>query len=321
MPSNNWRGHVALAAISVAILLGLAHLTGNSSYQQREYRQNHQDQYAAYESLAWLETIRSARIQSGADATGKKRQDPEASADDDYTKALDLRAQWVTAIATKQAVSLTAFQVILGLLSLIGLGATVWFAREAARGALESAKHARDGTRAAIKSAEAAEQAVNTARESSKRELRAYVYFDGPKARWWPPTNSNRLSVLVDYVNGGQTWAHVVTVKQAVMRLAAGDTRDPFESVDWNKIQIRPIVLGPNQKFTAQMGDVPRSEFPSIASGIIKVYFAAKAEYLDAFGERRETRICSQLGVDSEGGYSFTFVSAHNCVDDDCQRF
>jgi len=255
------------------------------------------------DALSWIDAVKQSRQR-------ESNQQPRdiGSEAEKYHDALDLEAQWAAASAAERMVRLTIWQIVSGG---VGIFAVVW-------SLIYTRKAVEVGTRAAI----AAEASVVDAQNTAKQELRAYVYFDGPHARPWPapPQTPNRLSVIVDYVNGGQTWAHQVVVKQAVVRLSPADTRDPFETVDWKDRPPQPIVLGPNQRFTAQMGDVPYTDFPPIRAGVIRLLFMARAQYRDVFGTSRETRICSQMGVDSEGGYSFTYVSAHNCADDGCPK-
>jgi len=158
-------------------------------------------------------------------------------------------------------------------------------------------------------------------RRSSERQLRAYVYFDGPKSRLWPPANPNRVSVYADIVNSGETWARNLVIQTAIVREA--DIADPFENAigGWDKRAMVPIVMGPRQSKDVQLGDVFLSEFPEIHQGFVCVHFVARITYQDAVSDpsiTHETHLSRRFIVDSEGGYAFTHNATHNCADEDC---
>lgn len=157
---------------------------------------------------------------------------------------------------------------------------------------------------------------IRESRLSSERQLRAYVYFDGPKARKIP--NPDRLNIYVTIVNGGVTWArNVVTHVGLGVR---DDELDPFEGANWNELHAVPAVFGPSQTLDLHIADIPFTDFAAIRGGQSRVYVIGRVRYFDAFSDttERRTEMSRRLIIGDDGGCSFSHMQTHNCADGDC---
>ena len=162
---------------------------------------------------------------------------------------------------------------------------------------------------------------VNEADDSAARQLRPYVYFHGPNTRPWPPGTPNRKSITIDYVNAGRTWARNLTAQSHIVRMQQGDTRNPFDTINWKQDGSIPIVLGPEQRVGVQFGEVSDAEWEQVKNGNLRIYLVALIKYVDGMTSPpaiRQTQLSRQLYVDIEGFHSFGYMPTHNCVDDDC---
>lgn len=158
-------------------------------------------------------------------------------------------------------------------------------------------------------------------RDTSRRQLRAYVYFDGPKIREWPPVDPNRLSIIVDVTNNGETWARKFTSQTGIVRMDPADTSDPFTLVNWEENKPAPISLGPRQTLHLQVGDLTFDEGRAIRDGKLIIFAVGLLRYEDAVtvpAIARRTEMCRRLNVDAEGGHAFSNAVSHNCADEDC---
>jgi len=146
---KKWCGHVALGGIAAAILLALSFAlywphssVSIEKYSQYKLAKNAypRDQDAVRESRVWLGRV----LEAGRPETANKKDEAAKPDSEKYTTALDLSAQWSTAVSTAEMVALTRLQILIGIFGIFGLGATVYYAMRAARAAEEAAIHARD---------------------------------------------------------------------------------------------------------------------------------------------------------------------------------
>lgn len=152
MLKSNWRGHVALGGITsfalllVALVLYLPDNAG-SIEKYREHKQASReypkDEDASRESRSWLRGI----LENGRPKIAAPQSEQPKTDSGEYTTALDLSAQWATAIAAAEMVSLTRLQLLFGLAGLMGLGFTIYYTRQTARAAIEAANAAADQTK------------------------------------------------------------------------------------------------------------------------------------------------------------------------------
>jgi hypothetical protein len=164
---------------------------------------------------------------------------------------------------------------------------------------------------------------VNDARDTSQRELRAYVYAQ-INSRVWPapPTPTNRWSIYLTVKNSGKTWARNLRIRQA-RRPAPIDV--PFAEVPWTEDESGRMVLGPGEEWNLQFGDIPLTELPDIESHKKRWFYLVWITYEDTLSDppvTRQTRLYRELGADTEGiGHvSFRWMPIHNCADDDCPQ-
>ncbi len=169
--------------------------------------------------------------------------------------------------------------------------------------------------------ANAAAQTVRTMQETAERQLRAYVYFDGPIIRGWPPEKPNRLSITVNVVNGGSTWAQNFTAQIALAKIPSSERRAPFETAQWEDHPPASMILGPGQVLDLQVGDVLPGEILAVQQGMLGIYALGWIRYEDTIAVpriQRQTQMSRQLNVDGEGGHSFGSTPTHNCADEGC---
>ena len=70
---------------------------------------------------------------------------------------------------------------------------------------------------------------VDDAKETSERQLRAYVYLEMSAFQWpFPPKNSDRWGIVVKITNSGQTWARNVVIRRAKI---SKERRRPYRSM------------------------------------------------------------------------------------------
>ena len=84
-----------------------------------------------------------------------------------------------------------------------------------------------------------------------------------------------------------------------------------------------PMVLGPGQPLQLQLTELWLRDIEAIIEGKIGFDFAIWVTYLDTLTDPplpRETRLVQRFAADKDGGFSFTYVGANNCADDDCPK-
>jgi hypothetical protein len=165
---------------------------------------------------------------------------------------------------------------------------------------------------------------VDDAKETSERQLRAYVYLEMSAFQWpFPPKNSDRWGIVVKITNSGQTWARNVVIRRAKISKEKGDLTDPWDDTEWRRPTPEPMVLGPKQSVPLQMGDISFTDAPSIINGDRIIYFVVWVTYEDVAGPKptvRHTQVSVRFNADAEGGTSFSFLPTHNCADDSCPK-
>ena len=161
---------------------------------------------------------------------------------------------------------------------------------------------------------------ASTADDSEKRDLRAYVYLD-TKTIPYPRNAPNRFAISLNIKNSGKTWARKLIMINKVVPDAKGD---PFDALQWGDEATAPAVLGPDQTWSLQFGEIPFGDVPDIADRK-KVYdYVVWIKYLDTVSRTPvvwQTQMSLHLIGDREGtpGHlSFGFNPTHNCADDDC---
>lgn len=163
----------------------------------------------------------------------------------------------------------------------------------------------------AVSTRRLASDAANTA----VRELRAYVYFENPTTGPWPPVTPTHTIVLVNITNGGATWANKFTSQVAIAKLAASDSRDPFDTIQWTEAPAES-VLGPQQTINVHVGNITPQEQADVLAGKLRIFAVGVIKYNDTLNAgilaSHTTEMCRVFGANVDGSTTFAFHSAHN---------
>lgn len=288
MLKGNWRGHIALGGIAAAafLVLTLVLYLPQSPWNIEKNRQQQQaqteypkDEDAALESRIWLGRI----LENGRPQIAAKDGENTNAKVEDYTTALDLRAQWSTAIATAEMVSLTRLQILFSILGLIALGYTLYLTRESVR---------------------AANRTADEAKLSSERQLRAYVNIFHA---WidWKGHNPPRAKLKIK--NFGSTPAYKM---KAWIGTAVGETAFGNPPSD---LKMGVFDLGPTAEYEldSDFGQVLENKKIEIMTRKVPIFVWGKITYTDAFKEKRETVF--RLSMPMHDGADHSSVGLEPC--------
>jgi hypothetical protein len=223
-----------------------------------------------------------------------------------YERKPEMCAQWVAAEASLQSARWSFFQLLIGVGSaaglLVALSLTVW-------------------------SNSIARRALATARETSQRQLRAYVF---PTRVAWEIRHSGtsyalRLSAV--WKNMGQTptrdleiiAAGVVTPTSILgigCEIGVGESPERYH-------------LGPNGEINGPVFIVPEEDLDPIWKSTKFLYLSGLARYKDVLEDAvREARFCYQIILSRDNakpleGANFSWIDwhvtgPHNCADGEC---
>ena len=200
----------------------------------------------------------------------------------------DLCAQWKAADAARSSANAAWWLGIVGLM--IG-GLTLWAASRAAHWAKEAARHTEDGAKAGW----AAEKVT---RESSERQLRAYLSVD--EILISRIVEGEPLTAWVKVVNRGQTPARKVKQRECVIRAIGVPIRNP-------KVKFGPWIsvydLGAGQKVslpsTLVSDDLTSDQVISLMTGNVEFQVSGYITYCDVFGRKRRVIYQAELTGES----------------------
>jgi len=257
---------------------------------------------------------------SQADAVNEAKQQEEKSASDNAL----VRGTEELAFQTERLAGYT-FYLFFATAILMFFTGLLWRANRmliedgratAARQAVDT----QESLRIANESAIAARRTAETMENSATRELRAYISLE-ITARPYPPSDPNRYAISLVVTNRGKTWARNLTLRKAIIKQDLSDKRDPFDVME--KPAIASLPLGPGQFLDVQFGDIAYSDVPEIAKRKIRRSYVAVARYEDTVSPTaiiHQTQLSQSLNGDNEGGISFSYLSTHNCADEDCPQ-
>ena len=141
-----------------------------------------------------------------------------------------------------------------------------------------------------------------TADDSEKRDLRAYVYLDTQITSWPPGNAPNRYAISLKVTNSGKTWARRLIIDKQVI---SPEMPEPFDALTKVRHPVsEPIVLGPGQSFTLQIGEVAFSDLPDITAGRKIFDYVAWVRYQDVLNSppiQWQTQLSMRLVADTEG--------------------
>jgi hypothetical protein len=159
-------------------------------------------------------------------------------------------------------------------------------------------------------------------KENAQCQMRAYVYITMTPPFKYPQPNPDRLGLGFEIKNSGLTWARNLTIRKATIPRDLTTDYDPWTRAKWDATEF-PMVLGPGQPLQLQLTALWLRDIEAIIEGKIGFDFAIWVTYLDTLTDPplpRETRLVQRFAADKDGGFSFTYVGANNCADDDCPK-
>jgi len=167
-----------------------------------------------------------------------------------------------------------------------------------------------DAAKAAKDAAVATRDAVTLARETSQRQLRAYVSVTGATITNFG--SEQPVQAAVDIQNTGQTPAYKMTGKTLIT------TREFPISNPLPDMQVdnAAMDLGPGAVFTLRIGTarpLTAQENATVRAGTLAIYVYGVIRYEDAFGVHHETafRLCFRGDV-GETGQMHPYESGNN---------
>ncbi len=286
MSKSDWRAHIAIGGIAAFALwaISLALYLPESPWSVEKYRQQKlthaiypKEEDAAREARQWLKEV----LENGRPKiVGKKADDPDKSTEQ-YTTALDLSAQWATAISTADVAALTRLQIFFGVFGLVGLAYTVYYARKTASASIKA-------TEAAIRSADAANDSVRIARESAERQLRAYLSMTPMGIGGF----SDGKIVSIEFMpqNHGQTPAyevqHVFGIEIFPNPLPSGFTLPAATHEITTLFSVFPGTKN-NRTWFNRKAAITQKEIDLIRTDAKRLYCWGVTHYVDAFKEKR----------------------------------
>lgn len=188
-------------------------------------------------------------------------------------------AAWLSLLQTRASIVGAAFLV----LTLFATGWAAWAAADAAS--------------IAIRAADAAEQSVTVARETAKRQLRAYMSIE--LTRTAQTLNADNIGLHLRMINRGQTPAYglIQWNRRELLDFPIPERRlrrSPPKGGRFPKADIMP-----NDGFALGSANIPLSpeDFESLKKGGKRIYTFGAVYFRDAFGRRRYSRYCYTIGI------------------------
>lgn len=135
-------------------------------------------------------------------------------------------------------------------------------------------------------------QSNNIARDTAKRQLRAYIAVSDSQIRP-DPIDANKVQAIIEFTNLGETPAIDVS---AAIYILFGDN-----AFDDSRLRTEPqLPFGPSvtvigkgvKKHSTVSSQAPGLSAPTILSGDFNVTIYGQILYADVFGSRQETKFC-----------------------------
>ncbi len=181
MSKSNWRGHLALGGIAIAILfvISLVHYHPQSrwliknSHIPASNRKGPTTEYerAATDAFAWLHAVKKqGQAEPSSDESAKQAEKGQALKD-----PLDLTAQWVSAISADKIVTLSIWQLIIGFAGFAVLIYSLHLTRRSLALAVKTLNANAESAVGAVRAADAAENAILVQQRIGEAQTRAYI--------------------------------------------------------------------------------------------------------------------------------------------------
>lgn len=190
--------------------------------------------------------------------------------------------------------------------------------------AVRSAKAMETVAENGAKGAAAAVQSVQTLKERTARQLRAYLTVNVGSGLFQDRHANVKFAVLPSLLNSGQTPAHNVRYRSKAEILDA--PLDPDFSFPLGFPDSGAALLGPHQSMTLNAGlvdfvDDELAENVKYARGNRRLYIWGEVKYEDVFGETHHTQFCHHIFwiQDSKDPQTYTvhgfYEDRHNQAD------
>jgi hypothetical protein len=248
-----------------------------------------QDQAKAQRAIAdALQNIASIELEQSKRAEGSKEGEPCEPGDD--RRYSDLCAQWKAADSAKLAAWLSGASFAAVLVAL-------WLAF----------------------------RSNSIARETAKRQLRAYVSLFEINADTIERNDGQFLELQIVWTNAGQTPALAVIAncnwQDFDGELPLNFNYPPNPEPD----QIDPVPIGPGRFLISRMQHIPEPIFRAVRQGKRRLLIWGRADYRDIFATKatKRTEFCCELrfeGLIGTSKMAFIPYGPHNGIDEGCAK-
>ena len=208
--------------------------------------------------------------------------------------ASDLCAQWRAADAAQRAARWAWWQLIFSLAGIGGLIVTLWFNFEAWDQARKSEGDTERALTAAEDNARAALKLAESADTNAKKELRAYLDFNGVTLKRWPqyvvPPDQIGMRHRTKIKNYGRTPAENVHIT-AIFSLEGEAAKEPGPLFKADPVEKPIAIVSPGSSVHEQtFFGLTESLIAALNQGLLKIKVSVLLTYTDVFGERHLLR-------------------------------
>jgi hypothetical protein len=298
--------HVVAGAAAAAAFLLIALLIWSLSQQSRRYERDAANRSYQYARIAEQQITRRCVLAAQPESAECIEQAKQA-AREYQRKEQDLAAQKTAAWWTTIAGAAAVFAAALSVLGVFLIWRTLHHTRLAARATQRMAFDTPVAIQAAVEANVAMREANETARDTARRQLRAYV--SAHEVHILQPLVVGKIFKLqIDLYNSGETPAHEVIQKYAMIGVVAGN--DP--SFEFPAMQNEPSIStigsnGKSQIYPQGASAVTQDVFDNVMAERIIIYIFGLIEYRDVFSEAHKTAF--RVRYDPNGpGFLFTKV-------------
>ncbi len=234
MLKRDWLLHAALGlcvVLGVVIGLGIADYAepvprvipyGNAAKAKADYEAR-RSASAPDDAVSWI-----GRVKRGSEQGTPEEGGDSSAKGENFHAALDLEAQWAAAAAGERVARLAVWQLFFGA---FGIAAVAW-----------SLYYTRVSLALSRQAVQAANRTADEAKESSERQLRAYVSI---KTLVLKKVGDRRYEAQINYANSGQTPAYKIKICHA----SVVSSEPAFEPLEPEKTT-GSRDLGPGTNFT-----------------------------------------------------------------------
>ena len=162
------------------------------------------------------------------------------------------------------------------------------------------------------------QQILKTTKESSRRELRAYMGVSGAdnatirqtEDEDWRPSFGDTIGCRVHYQNFGQTPAYIKREGFCFDVLPANFSIEDTSKLKLSDVSIAALQGVPMSKTVGRDAPLTREEAEGVRSGDLSLVVRGRIEYFDAFGQPRHLDICLKRNY-GEGMFADGYEAHH----------